>query len=199
MKRKDRLLLTFIKNPIPGKVKTRLGKSIGHEAAVEVYKKLLAKTRTAAMEANCNCHLYYGDYVNTTDDWPAEHFGKFLQHPGDLGDRMSQAFKNSFEQGYAYVLIIGSDCPEMNAPLLDEAFDQLEQHDVVIGPATDGGYYLLGMRQYYPLFDNIAWSTDSVLDSTLKKVKEQELRVAQMREMSDLDTLEDLQHYPELI
>ena len=198
MTKKNRLLLIFIKNPIPGKVKTRLGKSIGHDAAVEVYKKLLKRTREAAIAANCDCHLYYGDYINQQDDWSPKYFEKFLQHSGDLGARMNQAFAQSFERGYSKVLIIGSDCPEMSEAVIHKGFDTLDEADTVLGPATDGGYYLLGMRSYYNLFEDIAWSTEHVFESTVKKIEANGRSFGKMTEMSDLDTIEDLQHYPDL-
>ncbi len=192
------LLLIFIKNPLEGKVKTRLGASIGHPAAVKVYKKLLAKTREAALAVNCDRHLYYGDYINTEDEWKPENFEKFLQVQGDLGDRMRQAFTHGFKNGYKKVMIIGSDCPEMNAEVINNAFAALDKNDATIGPALDGGYYLLGMRKYVELFENMAWSTESVFSDTTEKLRKQNASLALMPAMSDLDTIEDLKKYPHL-
>ncbi len=198
MARKECLLLIFIKNPHPGKVKTRLGKSIGHTAAVAVYKKLLARTRQAALEVDCTRYLYYGDYINPEDEWPGSSFEKRLQVKGDLGDRMRHAFASGFEEGYERILIIGSDCPEMNAPLIEQAFETLKEKEVVLGPALDGGYYLLGMNRYHNLFDDVAWSTDTVFETTLQKIKRSGASFDTMPQMSDLDTIEDLKKYPEL-
>lgn len=198
MPKNDCLLLIFIKNPHEGKVKTRLGASIGHPAAVKVYKKLLAKTREAALAVACDRHLYYGDYINTEDEWKSKNFEKFLQVQGNLGDRMRQAFKHGFESGYKKVMIIGSDCPEMNAGVIKDAFEALENKDVAIGPALDGGYYMLGMRAYVELFESMVWSTETVFNDTKAKLKKQNASLAIMPSMSDLDTIEDLNKYPHL-
>lgn len=198
MPKNNCLLLIFIKNPLEGKVKTRLGATIGHPAAVSVYKKLLTKTREAALAVPCDRHLYYGDYINNEDEWKTTDFEKYLQVQGNLGDRMRQAFKHGFESGYKKVMIIGSDCPEMNAEVIQNAFDALSKNDAAIGPALDGGYYLLGMSHYLEVFSNIAWSTETVFEDTQEKLKKQNASIALMPSMSDLDTIEDLKKYPHL-
>jgi rSAM/selenodomain-associated transferase 1 len=198
MNTSDCLLLIFIKNPHPGKVKTRLGATIGDEAAVEVYKKLMAITREASLHVDCDRHLHYGDYINTDDDWNPNHFEKHLQVDGDLGARMHHAFDLGFRSGYKKVMIIGSDCPDMDAGLMEEAFKSLDEHNLVIGPAEDGGYYLLGMSKPFELFSDMQWSTESVYEQTLERAKKQNASIATMPVLSDLDTIEDLEKYPHL-
>ncbi|GAC1380996.1 MAG: hypothetical protein NVSMB30_28790 [Hymenobacter sp.] len=115
------------------------------------------------------------------------------QAPGDLGERMAAAFAAAFEAGARRVAIIGTDCPGLRAAHLTQAFAQLADHDVVLGPATDGGYYLLGLRQPCPeLFQNKAWSTASVLPDTVAEAERLGYRVALLPELRDVDTAVDL-------
>ncbi len=190
--------MIFIKNPIPGRVKTRLGKDIGHDKAVTYYKKLLEITRLAAENTQADKWLWYGDFVNETDPWSPSIFHKKLQHQGGLGQRMQHAFLDAFKAGYKKVAIIGSDCPEMSPQILEEAFAKLDETDAVIGPANDGGYYLLAMKKPLPVFENVDWSTGSVLAQTTKHLKKDGLTYSLLQELTDLDTVEDLKHFPNL-
>ncbi len=190
--------MIFIKNPVPGKVKTRLGKDIGYEEAAAYYEKLLEITRQAAINTSSDKWLWYGDYINKSDSWSAATFTKKLQTAGDLGIRMQSAFEKAFEQGYEKVVIIGSDCPEMSSGVLEKAFEKLTEADVVIGPANDGGYYLMGMKKALPLFENVDWSTRQVLDQTIAHLKKQNLNYILLEKLTDLDTIEDLKHFPNL-
>jgi hypothetical protein len=190
--------MIFIKNPIPGKVKTRLGKDIGHEKAVTYYKKLLEITRKAALGTEADRWLWYGDFVNEADAWSQNDFEKKLQHEGDLGQRMKHAFLAAFDKGYEKVAIIGSDCPEMNSEILQKAFVNLESVDAVIGPANDGGYYLLAMKKPLPIFEDVEWSTENVLGQTITHLQNRGLSYLLLEELTDLDTIEDLKHFPEL-
>lgn len=191
------LVMTFIKNPIAGKVKTRLGKDIGHQKAVEIYKKLLNHTREVTEDTNCKRWLWYGDYINLEDDWSTEKFDKKLQQGESLGDRMNLAFEDAFDQGFKKVIIIGSDCPEISPTILNKTFKLLERDDVVIGPANDGGYYLLAMRKKVNLFEEKTWSEETVFEETIKDIKSQNLSYKVLEELTDLDTVEDLKKFPE--
>lgn len=190
--------MIFIKNPIAGKVKTRLAKDIGDEKAVEYYRRLLSLTRKAALGCKADRWLWYGDFINEEDEWDDRYFAKKLQHGESLGDRMKNAFAEGFQRGFSKVVIIGSDCPEMSSSLLEEAFERLEQNDVVTGPANDGGYYLLGMRSFQNLFDGISWSTSEVYPKTIKKIKQAGLSYEELPELTDLDTIEDLKKLSQL-
>ena len=198
-------LIIFIKNPILGKVKSRLAKDIGKEKALVVYQDLLIKTRqeTEKLE-NVNKLLYYSDFIDERDMWPVDIFEKYLQiQEGDLGKRMQAAFNESIK---GKTIIIGSDCYDLKAEHIQIAFSQLETKDIVIGPANDGGYYLLGMSNFYPqLFEGIDWSTSKVFIQTLEKIRTLNLTVGVLEELVDLDTFKDIKessyykHYKEFV
>jgi hypothetical protein len=194
----ENLLLIFIKNPIAGNVKTRLAKDVGNEKALEYYKKVLKITREESTKIKATKWLCYGDFINTEDDWSEIIFEKKLQEPGDLGERMLAFFESGFEKGFKRIVIIGSDCPELESSNLEEAFNILEDSDAVIGPANDGGYYLLGLSKNVNLFQNKKWSTESVFEDTLNDFKREKLSFGIMKEKVDLDTIEDLKKFPNL-
>ncbi|MDZ7845461.1 MAG: TIGR04282 family arsenosugar biosynthesis glycosyltransferase [Owenweeksia sp.] len=135
---------------------------------------------------------------DTGDDWPASFFEKKLQSGSDLGERMKAAFQQAFEAGFQKVVIIGSDCPEIGAKVIEQAFDQLDETQVVLGPANDGGYYLLGMNGLFNLFDDVNWSTATVRQETCDKVKAANLTFKELPELTDLDTIDDLVKFPKL-
>ena len=189
-----KVLLIFIKNPELGKVKTRLAKSIGDSEALHVYKKLLNSTVSVAEKTDAHRQIWYSSYLDNKDGIKPELFGKYLQMGSDLGERMKGAFRRAFDDGADRVVIIGSDCPDLSEAIVENAFEQLQENDLVIGPSEDGGYYLLGMNNLQKeLFNDIDWSTEHVLEQTLKKAKNLSLRIACLPEQNDIDTLEDLE------
>lgn len=190
--------MIFIKNPIAGKVKTRLGKDIGHDEAVKYYIRLLELTRNVAKEMNVDRWVWYGDFINDEDEWNESHFKRKLQHGASLGDRMRNAFEEAFDAGYEKVAIIGSDCPDMSPNILQRAYAGLVKKDAVLGPANDGGYYLLGMKQLLPVFSEVEWSTETVLEQTIDHLKNHNLSYSLLPELADLDTVEDLKLFPNL-
>lgn len=194
-------IIVFVKNPEPGKVKTRLAKDIGDAAAVDVYRQLLRHTHDVLVPVSAGKFIFYADEINRLDLWETNSFYKQLQHGNDLGERMQHAFSFLFELGYERVLIIGSDCPQLSTVHLNHAFELLETHDVCIGPVDDGGYYLLGLRAVHlPFFSNKAWSTDSVYSSTINDATEAGLTVAVTTEqLRDVDTLTDWEELKELL
>jgi rSAM/selenodomain-associated transferase 1 len=192
------LLLIFIKNPLPGKVKTRLAKDIGEEEAVLVYKKLLSITHQEALGVNAERWICYGDFINQEDIWTEDSFKKKLQSGKNLGERIKPFFEVGFSKGFKRIVIIGSDCPEINAHGLNGAFDKLKTSDAVIGPANDGGYYLVGLSKNVNLFENKTWSTESVFDETVADFKSYDLSYQILEEKVDLDTFEDLKKFPNL-
>ncbi len=188
------ILLIFVKNPIPGQVKTRLARTMGDEKAADIYRFLLGKTRQVALDTPTDRRwLFYADGVPAEDDiWPTELFEKYAQCPGDLGERMADAFQRAFAAGGKHVIIIGSDCPELTVEILEEAFAALDTRDAIIGPARDGGYYMLGMNRFIPeLFQGIAWSTPAVLEQTLKVFDRLRLDYGILPTLSDIDTEAD--------
>lgn len=193
MENQENLLLIFIKNPEPGKVKTRLAAAIGNQRALQIYLKLLAQTLDAAQGVKTNKQVWYSSFVDADDFILKQDFEKKLQQGKNLGERMLNAFVVGFEEGYKNIVIIGSDCPDVTSDILEQAFDELNKHDMVIGPSADGGYYLLGMKKMYKeIFADIDWSTEYVLDQTKEKGESMSLRISFLPELNDIDTIEDL-------
>ncbi|HTE23839.1 TIGR04282 family arsenosugar biosynthesis glycosyltransferase [Flavitalea sp.] len=189
----DEALIIFTKNPIHGQVKTRLATTIGNDKALAVYKQLIHYTIEITDQLPVPKFIFYSDSIEPDDNWSNNIYSKKLQSGAGLGEKMKNAFSDLFTQGYSRVLIIGTDCPELSPAIITAAFDSLNNHDIVIGPARDGGYYLLGMKKLYPgLFDNISWSTDQVLQQTLLACAQSRLSNLLMEELSDIDTEKDL-------
>lgn len=184
-------LLVFIKNPEKGKVKTRLAATVGDDKALAIYKALMDHTRNVALATNTNRLLFYSQHINLEDNWSNEDFQKELQAEGALGTKMKFAFVRAFRNARK-VVIIGSDCASLTPDIVGDAFAQLSDHDFVIGPAMDGGYYLLGMRSFEAaVFENIAWSTASVFPDTVKIIENLGKTYTLLPELSDIDYEED--------
>lgn len=203
-------LIIFIKNPALGKVKTRLAKTVGDEKALDIYLQLLAITRRNATilsenktKNNIQAYVFYSDYINPDDEWSNNIFEKHLQSGEDLGTRMYRAFAEILPH-HAKTCIIGSDCPTLSVNILNMAFERLDNHDFVIGPSTDGGYYLLGIKsnqspppQY--VFNNIEWSTESVLSETLNRIEKHHKAVYQLPILTDIDEEKDWLAFTKLL
>lgn len=187
-------LLIFVKNPRLGRVKTRIACELGDEQALEIYRYLLRRTREATENLPCQKFLFYSDFVEANDDWSDSAFAKRVQAGADLGERMADAFRRVFaDAGVSRAVIIGSDCPDLTADLLTQAFSALETHDFVVGPARDGGYYLLGMKQLEErVFHNKRWSTPTVLADTLDDLRRLGKSFHLLPVLSDVDTVADL-------
>ena len=189
-------LLTFIKNPIKGKAKTRLAATVGDDEALRIYKELLKHTRQIVTAIDVNRYLFYGFFIDKNDDWSNDDFQKFLQIDGGLGDKMKDGFQKVFADGNQKVVIIGSDCASLTPEIVLEAFEKLDDHDFVIGPADDGGYYLLGMNSFEPtVFDNVVWSTEEVLNQTITNIKALDKKHVLLTVLSDIDYEEDWKKY----
>lgn len=190
-------LIIFTRNPELGKCKTRLAKTIGDEAALEIYKYLLEHTANISKNAKAVKYIFYSENIKKNDIWNNTIFRKKLQSGDDLGARMEQAFLELFQLGYQKVIIIGSDLLDLKTEHINEAFQTLNNHDIVIGPAKDGGYYLLGMkRMHSEIFKNKEWGTASVLKNTRNDIKNSSLNL--LEELNDIDTFEDIEPYNEL-
>ena len=186
-------LIIFIKNPELGKVKTRLATSVGNKNALIIYNYLLDHTREISSELELEKYLFYDEKINFNDNWPNEQYKKHIQTGKDLGEKMQNAFQTAFQNGHSQVVIIGSDCLELNTYLIIQAFKNLENHDFVIGPAIDGGYYLLGMKSLETcLFENKNWSTNTVAAETLNDFRLLQKSFCILTELSDIDTENDL-------
>ena len=188
----DRLII-FVKNLELGKVKTRLAKSIGEDQALSIYQKLLLYTKEITKSLNAEKAVYYSERVDNNDLWDNMLFSKALQQGEELGEKMQNAFADAFAQGKQRVIIIGSDCLELETYMIKEAFAVLENNDVVLGPAKDGGYYLIGMTKFLPtLFEGKNWSTEDLLMDTILDLKKMKAKYYLLKTLNDIDTVEDL-------
>ncbi len=191
----NRALLLFVRNPEKGKVKTRLAQDLGDDKALEIYLELLNITRAVAVTVPAERFLFYSNFIPQSDDWPEVQFQKHLQATGDLGARMEAAFQLALET-HQKAVIIGSDCPELSPAIIEQAFAQLDDFDAVLGPANDGGYYLLGLKTVIPdVFREMVWSTELVLAETLARLDAAGKSYALLPELSDVDHAEDWERY----
>ena len=186
-------LIVFVKAPRPAAVKTRLAESIGTEAACAAYRRLV-ETLLKQLRSLRAVELCFSpdDAAAEIKGWLEEDWNSSPQGGGDLGQRLQSAFERAFATGVKRAVIIGSDCPAVTAEDIYEAWNGLWTHDVVLGPATDGGYWLIGLRRLQPgLFHQIPWSTETVFGETMKRIRQAGLDVQLLRELSDVDTAHD--------
>ncbi|KOF04047.1 glycosyltransferase [Roseivirga seohaensis subsp. aquiponti] len=187
------LLIIFVKNPELGRAKTRLAATVGEEAALAIYKRLLERTKSITQPLAVDKTVFYDQALGENDLWSAEDYSKEVQSTGDLGVKMLEAFQSSFAKGYERICIIGSDCYDLTTEILNQAFSSLEKHDAVIGEAVDGGYYLIGMnRLITDVFQNKKWSTEEVFPSTIQDFKKKGISYFELPILNDVDTEEDL-------
>lgn len=191
-------LIIFAKNPVHGKVKTRLAKHIGNDRAMNLYLKLLYNTYLQTKDMNCDKYLFLSDKKNV--DLFSKNFKQFVQNGNDIGERMKNAFEEVLKSGHNKIILIGTDIPELDEHLINEAFNNLSEKDFVLGPAADGGYYLIGMKKFSGyIFENIEWSTEKVLSKTIENIKERSESYSLLKELNDLDDIEDLKKFKDLI
>ncbi|BAO55285.1 TIGR04282 family arsenosugar biosynthesis glycosyltransferase [Nonlabens marinus] len=189
-------LIIFTRNPELGKGKRRLAATLGDEKALEIYKFLLEHTRSITKYIYGIKQVWYSEQVHEDDAWDNLTYEKYQQKGDDLGERMKYAFEQALEK-HESVIIIGSDMYDLSALEIDEAFKQLNDHEAVIGPATDGGYYLLGFKNKIPdgVFENKEWGTSTVLEQTLADLKGTDYIT--LEERNDVDTEEDIKDHPD--
>lgn len=190
---KDSALIVFVRKPELGKVKTRLAASIGEQKALLVYKELIKHTKEVTQDFNGDLYLFCAGSLLFDLHWNYEEIR--LQEGIDLGQKMKNAFEYCFSKGYQKVLVIGSDCPQISYQLLNQASLRLNETDAVIGPANDGGYYLLGFKDHISpeVFVNMKWSVNSVFEETVKRLQEQQRSISVLDELIDIDVIEDLE------
>lgn len=187
----------FIKYPEPGRVKTRLAKDVGEERAAEIYKQLVEKavfnTRPSGNEYSRVIFYDPPDRRKDFERWfPGE---RFIQQRGsDIGHRMDHAIRDLLDKDAQKAVVTGADIPELTAVIIREAFTALDYADIVIGPAMDGGYYLIGMKTTHPeLFENIPWGTENVLEESIARIQQSGWACSAVQTLTDIDTLEDYQ------
>ena len=175
---------------------------MGDEQALDIYLELTKITRNnVLLLRGVTCYVFYSDFIETEDEWSTIHFEKQLQIGSDLGERMANAFDFVLKK-HTSACIIGSDCPTLSVDILQQSFEKLVVFDCVLGPSTDGGYYLLGLKNKEKdtknndfdlkktlkrLFDDMIWSTDQVLPNTIKRIKENNQTVSLLPELTDID------------
>ncbi|MGB5653633.1 MAG: TIGR04282 family arsenosugar biosynthesis glycosyltransferase [Robiginitalea sp.] len=196
LKSSPRALLIFTRNPVPGKCKTRLAATIGDQAALDIYVFLLQHTASqCAGLPGVEKIVYFSDSIGDGAIWDADTFDYRLQQGADLGLRMQQAFKDAFTAGYREVIVIGSDLLDLSTSDLQNAFDLLSENEAVLGPAEDGGYYLLGLKKNIPgIFQNKTWGTKTVLQDTLNDLRN--FKTAVLPARNDIDQYEDIAGNP---
>ncbi|SHE82074.1 hypothetical protein SAMN05444278_10658 [Psychroflexus salarius] len=191
----DNLLVIFTRKPELGHCKTRLAKTVGDKAALEIYKHLVQHTAKTSADVKAQKQVWYTKAIVDDDCWENSIFEKQIQPEGDLGEKMKFAFEQGFKNNYKHIVIIGSDLYDLQPEDLTRAFEALKNHDAVIGPATDGGYYLLGMNALHKsVFEAKSWGTDTVFESTLRDLST--LKLKQLSPKNDVDYYEDIAGIP---
>lgn len=189
-------LIVFTRYPDPGRTKTRLIALLGAEGAAKLHRQLTETVITQVKELQdilIQVH-FTGGNQQLMQEWLGENLTYQKQTEGDLGQRMATAFETAFNNGMEKVVIIGSDCPTLNDQIIASAFAALSQNELVLGPATDGGYYLIGLKRLIPeLFSGINWGTSEVLQQTVEIAGNLNLAVAYITTLSDIDRPEDLE------
>lgn len=188
-------LIIFIKNPLTGKVKTRLARDSSEDYALKVYHALLKHTRSVAIAVDATRYLYYSDHIQQVDQWDNGKYEKHVQITGDLGLKMKDAFQKALHI-HDKVVLIGSDCIQLSNSDIEAAFNKLDDYDAVVGPALDGGYYLIGLKNEIPeIFQDINWSTDEVASKTIDKILSSGYSCHLLRALSDIDYVDDWNRY----
>jgi len=196
----SRGLIIFARDPVPGKVKTRLAQRIGNKAAAKIYSAMLSDiVHKASSLTGVRTMIFWAIESGDVPKFPElPCVEMFIQSGSDLGSRMDNAFSAAFSSGISQCCIIGSDSPDLPTALLLQAFDLLDapDTDIVYGPAEDGGYYLLGMkRPWSALFNNMQWSSPDVLEKTLARINTLGLAGFRLATWYDIDTYDDLQRF----
>ncbi len=199
------LVILFTRYPHHGKCKTRLIPALGREGAVQIHKQLVShciKTLKKFIMDACDTtyHIYYdGASEEQMQDWLGRHL--FVAQQGkDLGERMANALTGTLQTAEKCILI-GSDCPDINPALLQKAFLKLQDNTLVLGPAHDGGYYLIGLNHSFGnstirnIFSEIPWGSDGVLSTTIIRLQELQIRYHLLQTLHDIDVPDDLNYF----
>jgi len=189
-------ILFFLKYPTRGQVKTRLSAKLGSQTAIGLYKNFILDILSTLRKLNLPFKIFFypGVAQEKLTEWLGQQYSYVPQCGKDLGERMKNAFLHTFDN-FSRIVIIGSDSPDLSQDFLRQAFRSLDTHDVVIGPASDGGYYLIGFskKAFLPeAFDNISWSTDSVFEQTVNVLNQHRRKIYFLPQWYDVDTLDDL-------
>ncbi|EOQ98408.1 transferase 1, rSAM/selenodomain-associated [Leptospira wolbachii serovar Codice str. CDC] len=189
-------LIIFAKQPKLGKVKTRLAASIGEEKTLKVYYELLAITKFVTSTIEVDRIVFWDHLMDGSSKEFEFGYRNEIQETGDLGFKMEIAFQKEFQSGAKKIIIIGTDCPFLTKEILQNAFAALDHSDFVLGPALDGGYYLLGMKEFSSfVFKSIPWSTEDVLSLTINSIEKNNKTVTLLDSLCDIDDIDDLKFW----
>lgn len=192
-KNSDTFLIIFVKNPIHGKVKNRLAKTIGDEKALDIYIHLLKYTSYITSQIDCDKAVFYSDFTEDSDLWDNNKYQKCVQEGADMGERMFNAFSLAFNKGYKKIVLISSDYIDLTSELIQEAFSVLNEGKCVLGHSKDGGYYLIGLNILKEeLFNNKKWRSEDVLLDTLIDFQKSNIPYRLLTTLSDIEEEEGL-------
>jgi rSAM/selenodomain-associated transferase 1 len=190
---KKTAIIIFIKNPDLGRVKKRLAKTLGDEKALDIYKEMLEHTQNITKTLSVDKYLFYDRAKEIHDSWPNDIYNKEVQTSPYMSTRISNAFKKIFTKGYEHVVIVGSDCLELDERMIRLAFRQLEHFDTVVGPTKDGGFYLFGMNTFNSeLFKVHSWGTAALASDIIKVIHNLHQTCFMLSELSGVVTADDL-------
>jgi rSAM/selenodomain-associated transferase 1 len=199
----ENCLIIFTRYPEIGMTKTRLIPVLGEAGATALHRlmveKTLEKMRLVIKNLPGQIRVYFtGGDAQLMADWLGNDLIYYQQSGIDLGDRMNRAFINEFTAGFSKIVLIGTDCPDLNTEIIQAAFENLANHDLVLGPAVDGGYYLIGLNAPRPsIFQNITWSSAEVYSQTRAIARQENLSVFDLPTLQDIDEPADLAWLPE--
>jgi len=193
-------VLFFVKYPMAGRVKTRLAEQIGQDTAADLYRNFVIDILATlkSLDANFKIVFALGGSQDQFQQWLGKEYPYIPQTGQHLGQRMKNAFLQAFGEGFNRVVVIGSDSPDLPEEYLELAFHALDMNDVVIGPSSDGGYYLIGFARnsFLPeAFEQISWSSDKVFEQTIDILQQHKQRLYLLPQWHDVDTLTDLESF----
>ncbi len=194
--KKENLLVIFVKDPVPGKVKTRMQPTLTPAQSCNLYRAMgldIVSNISANSTFDIEIHFWPPDATSKIRNWLKVPYPLLPQSEGDLGKKMMSAFENAFKAGYKRCVIIGSDLPNINTQRILAAFEALQTFDLVLGPTTDGGYYLIGSSKRLPqLFNNVAWSTETVYEQTMHNAEAQQISTHILPIETDIDSIDEV-------
>lgn len=194
----ENVLMIFVKYPEPGRVKTRLAKTLGAKEAARLYRVMaedVIKRLGTNAHGKYNTIIFFDppDRASDIKDWLGNDRSYTPQSGRDLGEKLANAFRTVFDSGARRTVVVGTDCLSITEETITETLQYLDKKDMVIGPAEDGGYYLLGLSRYMPeLFDSVDWSTDKVFRQTVEKARRLGLSYTTLEPLKDLDEYSDM-------
>ncbi len=198
MPENGKCIAIFVKYPQKGKVKTRLAASIGHDSALKIYKKMAIRVVSQALKSKADVFIFFcpPGKEHLMRQWLGKQCTYLPQRGKGLGAKMKNCFKDIFEAGYDKAVLAGSDIPCLGANIINKSLAKLKTNKAVIGPAKDGGYYLIGFSKHGfcpAIFSGMKWSSNGVFKATMKVFKKNKIKTAILPILSDVDTLEGLQ------